>query len=110
MPHALFIRHKTKPGLRPAMQAIWEKHVKPRAEANPHHLAYYFCFDDSDPDVVCVFQLYENKEAMSAFLSDDWYPLYLAEVADVVAESPQVRPASLVWQKQHTYLPADVTS
>lgn len=81
------------------MQAIWEKHVKPRAAANPQHLAYYFCFDDSDPDVVSVFQLYQSNEAMADFLAGDWYPLYLVEVAGVVAEPPQVLPASPIWQK-----------
>jgi quinol monooxygenase YgiN len=85
--------------MRSAMQAIWEKLVKPRAAANPHHFAYYFCFDDADPDVVCVFQLYQSKEAMADFLAGEWYPVYLAEIAEVLAEPPQVLPAALVWQK-----------
>jgi quinol monooxygenase YgiN len=98
-PHALFVRHRARPGLRDEVRRVWEKHVKPRAAANPDHLAYYFCFDDADPDVVCVFQLYRNREAMDHFLAGDWYPDYLAEVGTVVTEAPQVMPASLVWQK-----------
>ncbi|MEZ5326958.1 MAG: hypothetical protein R3F19_18060 [Verrucomicrobiales bacterium] len=96
---ALFIRHRAKSGLRDAVRRVWEKHVKPRALANPDHLAYYFCFDETDDDVICVFQLYRNKESMAAFLSGDWYPGYLADINEVVADAPQVMPASLVWAK-----------
>lgn len=96
---ALFVRHKSKPGQRDQVRRVWEKHVKPRAAANPDHLAYYFCFDESDADVVCVFQLYQSKEAMINFLSGDWYPVYLAEISEVVAEAPQVMPAELIWRK-----------
>lgn len=98
-PTALFIRHKAKPGKREAVQAVWEKHVKPRAAANPDHLAYYFCHDETDADVVCVFQLYASREAMQAFLSGAWYPGYLAEIGELVAAAPQISPAALVWSK-----------
>lgn len=97
--HALFIRHKTHPGRREDFRRIWEKHVKPRVETNPAHVEYFFCFDDADPDVVRVFQLYSDPEAMKAFLSGAWYESYLAEVAQVVAEKPQLMPASLQWAK-----------
>ena len=63
---ALFIRHKANPGRREEVQAIWEKWVKPRAAANPDHLQYYFCFDDEDPDSICVFQLFADAEAPRA--------------------------------------------
>ncbi|RYD21456.1 MAG: antibiotic biosynthesis monooxygenase [Verrucomicrobiaceae bacterium] len=96
---ALFIRHRTKPGQRDNFRRIWEKHVQPRAVANPAHESYYFCFDQADPDVVCVFQLYSSEKAMKEFLSGDWYPGYLAEVAEVVAAPPEITPAALEWSK-----------
>lgn len=96
---ALFIRHQAKPGMREDVQRVWEKYVKPRAAANPGHLAYYFCHDKGSPDVVCVFQLYVSEEAMTAFLSGPWYPDYLAEIAPLVAAPPQITPAALVWSK-----------
>ena len=99
MSTALFVRHRAKPGCREDVRRIWEKHVKPRVVANPAHLAYYFCFDEADADVVSVFQLYSNREAMAAFLAGEWYPAYLAEISTVVAEPPQVLPASVVWEK-----------
>ena len=85
--------------MRESVQRIWEKHVKPRAAANPDHLAYYFCHDDGDSDVVCVFQLYSSEAAMKEFLAGAWYPDYLAEIAAVVAAPPQINPATLVWSK-----------
>lgn len=96
---ALFVRHQTRPGKREEMQRIWEKHVKPRAAANPAHTAYYFCHDDNDPDSVCVFQLYETATAMDEFLAGDWYPAYLKEVSEVVAAPPQLTSTSLIWEK-----------
>ena len=96
---ALFIRHQALPGRREEVQRIWERHVKPRVEANPAHEAYYFCYDDIDPDVVCVFQLYRSEAAMQEFLSGPWYPVYLEEISSVVAAPPQISPASLVWSK-----------
>jgi quinol monooxygenase YgiN len=96
---ALFIQHRTLPGKREAMRQIWERHVKPRVAANSGHLCYFFCEDDLDPDVVRVFQLYENDEAMNAFLGGDWYQAYLSEVSQVVAAPPQISPAPLVWSK-----------
>ncbi len=96
---ALFIRHQAKPGQRDDVRRIWEKHVKPQVQANTAHEAYYFCYDDHDADVICVFQLYSSAEAAQVFLSGAWYPIYLKEVAEVVAAPPQITPASLMWAK-----------
>jgi quinol monooxygenase YgiN len=96
---ALFIRHHAKPGRREDVQRIWEKYVKPRVISSPDHEVYYFCHDQSDPDVISVFQLYNNEEAMKKFLSGPWYPEYLEEIKQVVVGPPQICPASLVWTK-----------
>jgi len=97
--HALFIRHQALPGKRDEVRRIWEKHVKPRAAANPAHEAYYFCYDSSDPDVICVFQLYSSAAAAREFLSGAWYPGYLEEVGQLVVAPPVIAPADLVWAK-----------
>jgi quinol monooxygenase YgiN len=96
---ALFIRHQARPGRRDDVRRVWEKHVRPRVEANPAHEAYYFCYDAADPDVICVFQLYRDAEAMRAFSAEAWYPDYLNEVSQVVVAPPQIIPATLVWTK-----------
>ena len=102
---ALFIRHQALPGMREAVQRVWEKYVKPRAASNPGHLAYYFCHDSGDPDVVCVFQLYSSEAAMKEFLAGDWYPEYLAEIKSVTAATPQITPAALIWSKDRSAQP-----
>ena len=96
---ALFVRHRARPGRREDVRRVWEKHVKPRVEANANHEAYHFCFDDEDPDVICVFQLYRDRDAMKNFLSGEWYPLYLADVSPLVLEAPQLTTATPVWAK-----------
>ena len=96
---ALFIRHRAKPGRRDDVRRVWDKYVRPRAEANPGHAAYFFCYDDADPDMICVFQLYTDKQAMEAFSKEPWYPEYLREVSQVVVAPPEIRAATLVWNK-----------
>ena len=96
---ALFVRHRTQPGRRDEFVRVWEKYVKPRAEANPAHEAYFFCLSDTDPDMVSVFQLYSSPEAVREFLSGAWYAEYMREVARVVAAPPEILPAGLYWAK-----------
>jgi len=96
---ALFVRHRAKPGQRDEVRRIWEKYVKPRVEANPAHLAYYFCYDDNDPDVVSVFQLYRDGASLNAFMVGGWYPTYLEEIAEVVTAPPDILAATAVWTK-----------
>ncbi|MGH9941622.1 MAG: putative quinol monooxygenase [Pyrinomonadaceae bacterium] len=96
---ALFIKHQAQPGRRNDVQRVWEQHVKPRIEANPAHEAYFFCYDDNDPDVICVFQLYTDQAAMQDFLSGAWYADYLNEVSHFIAAPPQIAPATLFWAK-----------
>lgn len=96
---ALFVRHQALPGQRDEVRRVWEKHVKPRAAANPAHEAYYFCFDSRAPDIICVFQLYSDVAAMQAFLQGAWYDEYLREVGEFVAVPPQITPADLIWSK-----------
>ena|SRR5688572_9312526 len=95
----LFIRHQAQPGKRDDLRRVWEKYVKPRAATNPGHEAYFFCYDDTNPDVICVFQLYTDKAAMENFLKGEWYPDYLNEVGQFVALPPQITPANLIWSK-----------
>ncbi len=96
---ALFVRHRARPGQRDEVRRIWERYVKPRAETNPAHEAYYFCFDDIDQDVICVFQLYSGVTAAHDFMSGDWYAEYLLVVSRVLVAPPEIVPASLVWSK-----------
>ncbi|MBC7933045.1 MAG: antibiotic biosynthesis monooxygenase [Rubrivivax sp.] len=96
---ALFIRHQARSGRRDDVRRVWEQHVKPRVEANLAHEAYFFCYDDSDPDIICVFQLYTDQASMQDFLSGAWYADYLSEVSQFIEAQPHISPATLVWAK-----------
>ena len=97
--HALFITHRTVPGQRDAVRAVWEKHMAPAVADNVDHLAYYYCFDHADADVLRVFQLYRNEAAAAAFLNHQNYTAYLAEVEGLLAGPPEVHSAAPQWQK-----------
>ncbi len=96
---ALFIRHKALPGRRDEVRRIWEKHLRPRIAANAAHAAYAYCYDDADPDAICVFQLYDDKAGAPAFVQQPWFPAYEAEVAPLLAGGSEFRSATPVWVK-----------
>ena len=97
--HALFITHRTAPGQRDAVRAVWEKYMAPAVAGNADHLAYYYCFDAEDADVLRVFQLYSNEAAATAFLQHPNYTGYLGEVEGLLAGPPEVHAATPQWQK-----------
>jgi quinol monooxygenase YgiN len=97
--HALFVTHRAKSGRRDDVLATWSRHLRPLIEANPDHLAYAYCFDDADADVVRVFQLYRSAAAADAFLQLPGYAEYLAEVMEHVAEPPRLDTATPQWMK-----------
>jgi quinol monooxygenase YgiN len=65
---ALFIKHKTQPGRRDEVRKVWERHMAPAIAANPGHVAYFYCFDNGDPDSIYAFQQYSSLEASQEFL------------------------------------------
>lgn len=95
----LFVRHKAKPGQRDSVKAVWEKYVKPRANSNANHEAYYFCYDNDDPDVICVFQLLSDENSLDQFMEGPWYPEYLEAVSEYVLEAPTLNTATPQWIK-----------
>lgn len=86
---ALFIKHRALPGKRDEVYRIWEKHLQPNITANHSHEAYFYCYDDSDPDTICAFQ---------KFLAAPWYAAYLSEVTPLLAGQPKIRVATPVWE------------
>jgi quinol monooxygenase YgiN len=96
---ALFIKHTTLPGKRDEVQMVWEKHMAPAIAANPGHSAYFYCFDNSDADSICAFQLYASAEASRAFLKTDSYATYLKEVEPLLSGPPQVTVLTPMWSK-----------
>ncbi len=96
---ALIIFHRTKAGKRADVQAIWDKHMAPAIQANLDHLAYFYCFDLEDEDVIRVFQLYADKAASESFLTHPNYLAYLSDVEELLLGPPEIFSAEPQWQK-----------
>ena len=96
---ALFVKHKTLPGKRDEVQKVWLKHMAPAIAANPGHSAYVYCFDNSDPDSICAFQLYASAEASQEFLKTDSYAAYLTEVEPLLSGPPHITALTPQWSK-----------
>lgn len=97
--YALFITHRTRPGMREAVRDVWMKHMAPAVAANAGHLAYFYCFDQADGDVLRVFQLYPDDAAASAFLELPAYAAYLRQVEGLLAGPPEVHATKPQWSK-----------
>jgi quinol monooxygenase YgiN len=96
---ALFVRHKTLPGKRDQVRSVWERHMAPAIAANPGHTAYFYCFDDADPDAICAFQQYASAQAARDFLQTPSYAAYLKDVEPLLSGPPQVTTLTPVWSK-----------
>jgi quinol monooxygenase YgiN len=96
---ALFVKHRTLPGKRDEVRRIWEKHMAPAVSAHGGHTAYFYCFEDTDPDGICAFQEYVSREASEAFLETDSYAAYIAEVEPLLSGPPVITRLNPVWSK-----------
>ena len=73
--------------------------MAPAIAANSGHLAYYYCFDNSDPDAICAFQQYASADAAEEFLRTSSYLAYLREVEPLLLGPPQVTSLLPIWCK-----------
>lgn len=97
---ALIIRHQTRPGLRHDVRKVWEAHMAPAVAANPGHVAYFYCFDDTDPNAILAFQVYDSSESSQKFLQTEAYAAYLRDMEPLLSGPPQVTALTPVWVKQ----------
>lgn len=79
---------------------IWEKHMAPAIAANQGHIAYFYCFDNADPDSIIAFQQYTSAEAAQAFLKTASYEAYLNDVESLLTGPPQVTALTPIWSKK----------
>ncbi len=96
---ALFIHTRTKPGKRAELQALWEKHLKARAEANPAQEVYFFCTDNHDPDSLHFFELYSDPRQLEANATEAWFAEYMRQAEPLLAEPPTVAVTTPNWAK-----------
>jgi quinol monooxygenase YgiN len=96
---ALIIRHKTLPGKRDEVFKVWTEYMAQAIAANPGHISYFYCFDNSDPDSIYAFQQYVTAEASQEFLKTDSYTAYLKNVEPLLSGPPQVTSLMPMWSK-----------
>jgi quinol monooxygenase YgiN len=75
----------TKRGKRDELRKVWEKHARGYIGAADVHLAYFYCYDDNDPDTIVAFQLCTDKSGLEDFTKQPWFQAYEAETAALVA-------------------------
>jgi quinol monooxygenase YgiN len=99
MASAVLVTHRTKPGARDQVRAVWQAHMPAAVSANAGHLAYFYTFDAGDAEVIRAFQVYADGEAAKAFLEADAYRGYVAAVEPLLAGPPEVAVSDVVWAK-----------
>ena len=96
---ALFIRHQAKPGQRDAVKRIWEKYARDYVAGSGGQPAYYYCYDDNDPDAIVVFQVHADPASGQDFVKQPWYADYERETAALLAGPSEFRAATPQWMK-----------
>ena len=96
---ALIVKHKTQPGKRDEVRKVWERHMASAISANPGHTAYFYCFDNADPDSIYAFQEYASEEASHGFVKTNSYAAYLKGVEPLLSGPPQVTALTPMWSK-----------
>ncbi len=96
---AVLVSHRTRPGQRDAVRALWEQRMAPAVADHPGHLAYVYCLDEADPDRITAFQVYADADAAAGFLRTEAYTAYEREVAPLLVGPPEVRRLVPTWSK-----------
>jgi quinol monooxygenase YgiN len=96
---ALIIKHKTQPDKRDDVRKIWERHMALAIASNPGHAAYFYSFDNVEPDSIYAFQQYASTEASHEFLKTESYAAYLKDVEPLLSGPPQVTALTPIWSE-----------
>lgn len=95
---ALIVRTRAKPGARDQLRDLYLEHLAPRAEANQDQEVVVLCFDGQDPDVLYLFEVYRDQDALQRAAQAPWFAEYMGQAAPLLAGEPQVTMASPVWE------------
>lgn len=96
---ALFIKSRAKAGQRDALRGLWESHLRDRAGANPALEAYYYCYDNDDPDVVHLFEVYRDAAAQAADGGGEAFATFMAEAGALLDGPPEFHQTTPMWIK-----------
>lgn len=96
---AFYARHTALPGQRDALRQVWEKYVRAYIAGADVQLAYFYCYDDADPDTIVAFQLCRDKAGLNDFTKQPWFADYSAETASLIARPSEFRTVTPMWGK-----------
>lgn len=96
---ALFIKHQALPGKRDEVMRVWEKYARAYVDRSSGQLAYFYCYDDKDPDTIVVFQLFVGQAGTEDFVKQPWFADYETETAALLAGPSEFRTATPRWIK-----------
>ncbi len=97
---ALFVKTRTMPGKRDQVRGLFQKHLAPKAEANPAQEIVIWCDDEHDPDVFHFFEIYNDRKAFEASSQAPWAAEYMKEVMPLLQGQPEVGFATPRWAKR----------
>jgi quinol monooxygenase YgiN len=99
---AFYARHKALPGKRDALRQVWEKYARAYIADADVQLAYFYCYDDGDPDTIIAFQLCTDPAGVADFTKQAWFQDYQAETAALIAGPSEFRTMTPMWIKGDT--------
>lgn len=96
---ALILTVRTKPGRRDELRALWDEHLRPRAEENGAQELYLYCYDAHDGDLVHMIEVYGDPEEMQRNAQATWLAEYMRAAAPLIAGPPRMVTAEPKWAK-----------
>jgi quinol monooxygenase YgiN len=96
---ALILTVRTRAGRRDALHALWDEHLRPRAETNPAQLLYLYCDDANDPDLIHMVEIYADPADMQRNATAPWFAGYMRASAPLLAGTPTMVTARPRWSK-----------
>ncbi len=96
---ALLITTRARPGKRDELRRLWEEHLKGRVEENDAQEVYVYCLDREDPDLIHLFEVYNDPAALSRAGASEWFESYMAAAAPLMAGPPTIVVADPIWEK-----------
>ena len=96
---SIFVKIRAKAGKRDDIRVVWEKHLKPRAEACDAIDVYFCSYDDNDENVLLVFEHYTDREIFQQNVESPWLAEYIKEVTPLLDGDPEVDLSTPFWVK-----------
>jgi quinol monooxygenase YgiN len=96
---AALLTVRTHPGRRDELRALWDEHLRPRAEANPAQELCLYCYDAADPDLIHVVEVYGDPSEMERNARAPWFANYVRASGPLLAGAPVMVTAQPMWAK-----------